>query len=74
MTYLISQPTQFLHLKGVRNHMDSASQPTLSEKSAKSIFASKTFWGAALTAVAAIAPIVGHAVKQQKLTHPGVQM
>ncbi len=36
--------------------MDSASQPTLSEKSAKSIFASKTFWGAALTAVAAIAP------------------
>jgi len=45
MTYLISQPTQFLHLKGVRNHMDSASQPTLSEKSAKSIFASKTFWG-----------------------------
>lgn len=35
---------------------------------AKSIFASKTFWGAAFTAIAAIAPIVGTAVEQNKLT------
>jgi hypothetical protein len=34
----------------------------------KSIFASKTFWGAAFTAMAAIAPIVGTAVEQNKLT------
>ncbi|MFB2837301.1 hypothetical protein [Floridanema evergladense] len=36
--------------------------------SAKSIFASKTFWGATFTALAAIAPIVGTAVEKHKLT------
>lgn len=34
---------------------------------AKSIFASKTFWGATFTAVAAIAPIVGEAVDNRQI-------
>ncbi|MFB2917472.1 MULTISPECIES: hypothetical protein [Aerosakkonema] len=48
--------------------MNAINQPILSETKSKSIFASKTFWAAALTAVAAIAPIVGEAVKEKKIT------
>jgi len=36
--------------------------------SAKSLFQSRTFWGVALTAVAAIAPVVGAAVKEGRLS------
>lgn len=46
----------------------SLNQATLITISAKSIFASKTFWGAAFTALAAIAPIVRNALEEQKLT------
>lgn len=35
---------------------------------AKSIFASKTFWGAIFTAVAAVAPIIGGAVDNRQLS------
>lgn len=35
---------------------------------AKSIFSSKTFWGALFTTVAAIAPIVGESVDVGKIT------
>ncbi|MBD2041317.1 hypothetical protein [Microcoleus sp. FACHB-672] len=43
-------------------------ESALSTHKAKSIFASKTFWGVVFTTVAAIAPILGNAVKEQKLT------
>lgn len=48
--------------------MDSTQQSNLPKKAAKSIFQSKTFWGATLTAVAAIAPIIGEAVEAKKFT------
>lgn len=48
--------------------MNIVNQPTLRENNAKSIFSSKTFWGAALTAVAAIAPILGDAVRKHELS------
>jgi len=42
--------------------------PPLSQApQAKSIFASKTFWGAVFTAVAAIAPIIGDAVDKRQI-------
>lgn len=47
--------------------MDSTQQSNLPKKAAKSIFQSKTFWGATLTAVAAIAPIIGEAVEAKKI-------
>jgi hypothetical protein len=42
--------------------------PTLSNYTPKSILTSKTFWGAVFTAVIAIAPTVGNAVKAKELT------
>jgi formaldehyde-activating enzyme involved in methanogenesis len=48
--------------------MHSTNKPILFRATVKSIFSSKTFWGAVLTAVAGIAPIVGKAVEQKKLS------
>ncbi len=42
--------------------------PTLSNSTAKSLLASKTFWAIVFTTTASIAPIVGNAVKEGKLT------
>src|SRR5512136_1128446 len=42
--------------------------PTLSSNTAKSLFQSKTFWGIVFATTASIAPIVGNAVKEGKLT------
>ncbi|WP_017717211.1 hypothetical protein [Kamptonema formosum] len=42
--------------------------PTLYNSAAKSLFQSKTFWGIVFATTAAIAPIVGSAVKEGKLT------
>jgi formaldehyde-activating enzyme involved in methanogenesis len=53
---------------GAKNVMDSLHQPDSSKTTVKSIFSSKTFWGAVLTAVAGIAPIVGEAVEEGKLS------
>jgi uncharacterized membrane protein YqaE (UPF0057 family) len=41
---------------------------TLSNSAAKSLFASQTFWAIVFTTTASIAPIVGNAVKEGKLT------
>ena len=43
-------------------------ESSLSLSYAKSIFASRTFWAAVFTAIAAIAPIVGKAVENRKFT------
>lgn len=44
-------------------------QATITSKSKiKSIFHSKTFWGAVCTCIAGIAPIVGNAVKENHLS------
>lgn len=48
------------------NANPSISQPT---SKPKSIFQSKTFWGAVLTAVAALAPVIGKSVSQYNETH-----
>ncbi|GET40821.1 hypothetical protein MiSe_56330 [Microseira wollei NIES-4236] len=48
--------------------MDSTNKPILFKATVKSIFSSKTFWSAVLTAVAGIAPIVGKAVEEKKLS------
>ncbi|MCL1463243.1 hypothetical protein [Argonema galeatum] len=48
--------------------MNTVNQPTFPNNNAKSIFESKTFWGAALTALAAIAPIIGDAVSKHELS------
>ena len=42
--------------------------PTGSKITAKSLFKSKTFWGIVFATTASIAPIVGNAVKEGKLT------
>lgn len=51
----------------MQNSTDSASAPAPTESCApkpKSVFHSKTFWGAVLTAVAAIAPTIGDSVAE----------
>lgn len=42
--------------------------PNGSKLTAKSLFASKTFWAIVFTTTASIAPIIGNAVKQGQLT------
>jgi len=49
--------------------MNSTNRPIQSDKSAaKSIFASRTFWGVALAGVASLVPLATKAIKERKIT------